>query len=377
MNKNKTKKHTFVRVTISLLLLIILFAGTIMLFPGQKLISANSLLRGVGRIFGSEPTVGESFEFEASVDNVFGQVNGMLVVGSRSEAGCYDKEGNKIASISNMISNPAISSGTKKAAIWDIGGKKISIIEASGKAGELAAQGAIISVSLNKKDWMAVTCEENGYKGSVTVYDKDLAPCYKWHSGDGYLIDADISPDSKAMTAVTLTKLGSRIVTFNLDSENEKGSYIAENQLVFDIEYLSDNRICALSESGLIVLNKDMELVAEYRFDGEYLRDYDLGGSGFAVLLLGKHKAGETGRLVTVDSYGRELASIEVEGELLSVSAEDKYLAAVYAGRTVVYTSSLKVYGDLSESTGIRTAVMCRDGTAFIISGYGAAVFEP
>lgn len=373
----QTKKHTAIRIIVSILVLIVIFAGTIILFPGDKFFSANSLLRNVSRIFGSEPSVGESFEFEASMENVFSQINGMLVVGSPSGAACYDAEGKEIASVSHIMSSPAISSGLKKAAIWDIGGTKLGIIDSTGAARDMTAQGAIISVSLNKNDWMAVVSEENDYKGLVTVFDKNLSPRYKWYSGEGYLVDAAISPDSKAMTATTLTEQGSRIVTFGFDSETERGSYIAEEQLVFDIEYLTDNRICALSETTMTILNSELKLEAEYHYNGEYLKDYSLSGDGFALFLLGKYKAGEKGRLISVSSEGKELGSIDVDGELLSISAEGKYLVVVYSDKTVVYTPSFKIYGELTDSSGIKSAVMCRDGTAIIISGYGAAVFEP
>ena len=373
----KNKKHTAIRIIVSVLVLVIIFAATIILLPGDEFISANSLLRNVGRVFGSGPSVSESFEFEASMGNVFSQINGMLVVGSPSGAACYDGEGNTIVSTDHIMSSPAISSGTKKAAVWDIGGTKLKIIESTGGVRDMTAQGALIPVSLNKNDWMAVASEETGYKGLVTVFDKSLSPKFKWYSGEGYLIDAAISPDSKSMTAVTLTEQGSRIVTFGFDSETERGSYIAENRLVFDIEYLADNKICALSETGMTILNSELKPEAEYRYEGEYLKDYSLDGDGFALLVLGKHKAGETGRLITVSADGRELGSIDVDGELLSISAAGKYLVAVYSDKTVVYTPTFKIYGELADTTGIKNAVMCRNGKAIIISGYGAAVFEP
>lgn len=373
----KTKRRSVIRAIVSILVLIAVFAGTLVLLPGDKFIAAGSLLRNINRFLGTGPSVSESFEFEASVDNVFSQINGMLVVGSSTGAACYDAEGEATASVSHVMSCPAISSGAKKAAVWDIGGTNLSIIDTAGEVREITAQGALISVSLNKNDWMAVGSEEIGYNGLVTVYDKSLSPKYKWYSGEGYIVDADISPDSKAMTVTTLTGRGSRIVTFGFDSEVERGSYIAEDQLVFDIEYLSDNRICALSETGLTILNGMMEPEAEYRFNDQYLKDYCLDGDGFAVLFLGKHRAGETGRLVTIGTDGKELGGIDVDGELLSMSAEGRYLAVVYSDKTVVYTADFKIYGELADTTGVKTALMCRDGRVLIISGYGAAVFEP
>ena len=81
--------------------------------------------------------------------------------------------------------------------------------------------------------------------------------------------------------------------------------------------------------------------------------------------------------MITVSADGRELGSIDVDGELLSISAAGKYLVAVYSDKTVVYTPTFKIYGELADTTGIKNAVMCRNGKAIIISGYGAAVFEP
>ena len=66
----------------------------------------------------------------------------------------------------------------------------------------------IMSTAINENGLFAVCTEEAGYKGSVTVYDSELTPLYKWYCASGDLICAALSRDG---TLAVLT-------------ENERGS---------------------------------------------------------------------------------------------------------------------------------------------------------
>ena len=64
------------------------------------------------------------------------------------------------------------------------------------------------------------------------------------------------------------------------------------------------------------------KLAGSYSYDGGYLHRCSLGGDGYAALLLGRYKSGSQGRLVTVDSQGRELDEACAAGEAALATAE-------------------------------------------------------
>ena len=67
-----------------------------------------------------------------------------------------------------------------------------------------------------------------------------------------------------------------------------------------------------------------------------YLRQYSLDGGGFAALLLNRYQAGSIGSLVTVDETGEVIALLDVNQEVLDVSAAGNYLAGLIGNSLVI-----------------------------------------
>ena len=78
-----------------------------------------------------------------------------------------------------------------------------------------------------------------------------------------------------------------------------------------------------------------------------------------------------------VDTAGSLLRSLEVSAEIEGISAAGKYIAVRYADETVLYDAEFQAIGSLEDTSGIQAAVMRSDGSAVIISGGRAAVYEP
>ena len=116
-----------------------------------------------------------------------------------------------------------------------------------------------------------------------------------------------------------------------------------------------------------------------YLFYGEesYLREYDLGGDGFTALLLNRYKAGSVGRLVTVDTDGEEIASLDVNKEILGISAAGRYLAVLYTDSVVIYNEHLEEYASQTGTDYAREILMRTDGSAFLLATENARLFLP
>ena len=234
----------------------------------------------------------------------------------------------------------------------------------------------VINISINKEDWIALSAEEEGYKGAVTVFNNKLKSVYKWYSGEGYLIDAALSDISDRMAALTVTSSGSKVTCFALSGQEERGSYISENALLFDLMYLSINRICALGENSAVFLSDRAELISSYNFSDGYLKDYSMDGSGFLTLVIGKYKTGSAASIITLSADGNVLGSIDIKKEVLSISACGKYLAVLYDDELLVYRSDLTEYARASDVTNVRQVLARPDGSVIMLTNSGAVVFS-
>ena len=89
-------------------------------------------------------------------------------------------------------------------------------------------------------------------------------------------------------------------------------------------EYLTtvaDNKLTMAATDGVVN--------GEYSYGASFLREYDFSSDNYAVLLLNRYQSGNVGRLVTVGPDGTELASLEVNDEVRSLSAAGRYIAVL------------------------------------------------
>ena len=138
-----------------------------------------------------------------------------------------------------------------------------------------------------------------------------------------------------------------------------------------------DGQLVTVSDTCLTYASPAGEVRATYSYAGSYLREYDLHGDGFTALLLNRYKSGGVGRLVTVDTDGQEIAALDVNEEILSISAAGRYLAVLYMDSVVIYTEELEIYAQLEGTDYARSVLMRQDGSALLLAAESAHLFLP
>ena len=181
-----------------------------------------------------------------------------------------------------------------------------------------------------------VTTELPGYKGGVTAYNSQGTEVFSLTASDRFVMDARVMDDDTTLAVVTLGQENSvfvsNIVLYSLETAGvvePYADYDVTDGLVAAIGEQGD-RLTAVSDTSLTFATTGGDVKASYSYAGSYLREYDLGGDGFTALLLNRYKSGGVGRLVTVDTDGQEIASLDVNEEILSISAAGGYLAVLY-----------------------------------------------
>ena len=151
---------------------------------------------------------------------------------------------------------------------------------------------------------------------------------------------------------------------------------LPENAVVYDLGAVGGS-YCAVTETGLRFVTTGGKLAGSYSYDGGYLHRCSLGGDGYAALLLGRYKSGSQGRLVTVDSQGRELASLDIDEEVMSLSAAGKYVAVLYQDHLTIYDKDLQEYAVLKDVSAAGTVLMRSDGSAVLTGASAASLYLP
>lgn len=93
--------------------------------------------------------------------------------------------------------------------------------------------------------------------------------------------------------------------------------------------------------------------------------------------LLGKYRAGSQATLQVIDDTGTVKGSLDLNQQVLSLSAAGRYLAVLTGDRLDIYTSDLSLYSSLEGTQGARKVLLMEDGSAILISEDSASFYVP
>lgn len=322
------------------------------------------------------------YDYDASATNRFAVLGDHLVVLSSTSLELLDPDGGTVWSASVKMEAPALESGGGRAVAYDVGGTELYVVDAEGEVGSLTAPEdyPFLSARLNGEGWLAVTAGLEGHKGGVTVYDDRMEEVFLYKASKRFVLDACVTEDCSALAAVTLgqenSTFVSNVVLYELDQEEPYADYDVTDGLVTALGE-QNGSILTVSDTCFTAASRSGEVESVYAYNGAYLREFDLHGDGFTALLLNRYRSGGLGRLVTVDTAGQEIASLDVNREILSLSAAGSYLAVLYMDTLTVYTEELEVYAQLEGTGAARSALMRADGSVLLLSSQNARLFLP
>ncbi len=377
------RRWGFLRSILSFLLVLAVVLGVVFAAAWRDGTGFDALLRRFSyRSQGADGS--DRIAFDAAGDNRFALLGSGLAVLSGTEFQVLNGEGAQVWSVKVNMEAPALAAGGGRVAAYDVGGRQLYVADENGEVFHLEADEAepYISASLNEKGWLAVTSEKKGYKGCVHVYDAKGGDVFEFSFSSRFAAAGWVTEDCKSLAAVTLGQSNGVFISsvglydLNKKDQTPRASCDLRDGLVLELRQ-KDSLLAALTDTGLAFASLAGEAAGEYRFDGQFLREYALTGDGYSVLLLNRYQSGSVGRLVTVADGGAELASLDIREEVLGVSAAGRYVAVLFNDRLAIYDPELQPYASLAGTGYARSALIREDGSALLIGAESARLFLP
>ena len=307
----------------------------------------------------------ESFPYGGDLTDTFAVLDGDLLVCSRNAISLYSGSGTQYINQSAGMENPVVNTNGSLAVVW-------------------AAEGleSILSARLNKNGQLTVVTQSSGYRGTVTVYDAAYAPVMRINLSSAFVMDAALSDDGHTLGILTVGQAdGAFSTSLELyDMTYASGEYSPDftcrlgGGVVLETRHTA-SAMWSLGDRGLTITGHDGRS-AGVSWADKHLRRYTLSGDGFAAVLLGKFRAGSHAELWVVDSRG-ERRILELNEQVMSISAAGRYLAVLTGDRLDIYTDQLELYDTLEGTQGARTVLLMPDGSAILISADSAGFYIP
>ena len=253
----------------------------------------------------------------------------------------------------------------------DLDTEKLVWVNADGEALNVKPYDAVLSVSMNKHGYVALTTAAAGYKGLVSVYDSAGKLLYQWWSGSGYVLDAELSPDNKLLAVLCAENGGGQLHVFRLDSETERSVTPFPDELPFDLAFLDSDELCAVSQAAMTFLTADGTVKEHFVFGDYYLMDYEFGDS-FAAVYVSAYRSGGGGYLESFSPSGELLAVKEQEHDVTSLSANGRQLLVMTAGGWNIVNQELNRQRGKDALMTCKRALLRDDGSILLFGSYAA-----
>lgn len=320
------------------------------------------------------------YRYSSDQSGRFASLEGSLVSVSMHQVTVLDEKNKSIFDETVKFQSPALATGGGRAVAYDVGGATVFVLSDKGLVYRLDCGGEVLDASLNEKGWLTVVCNESGCKAAVRVYDSEGTPVFAFLSSDRFVMTAALSDDSRTLAAVTMGQesgvFASYVVFYRANSEKEAARCTLRGSMVYDLT-AAGSGFCAVTEERLCFLDTNGEMTAAYDYGGDYLRRVSVSDDGYVSVLLGRYRSGTQHRLVTVNSDGQELAAIELDAEVMSLSAAGRYVAVLESDRMVIYDKALETVATLDEVSQAREVLMRRDGSAVLAGSTTASLYLP
>ena len=262
-----------------------------------------------------------------------------------------------------------------------MGGRELYLFNARGLLRDMSGEtgNGILSVTLNASDCLALTTLKSGCRAAVTAYDASGAPSFAYNSSERYVADACVLSDNRHLAAVTLGEadgaFASTLSFYAFDSEKPVSTTTLDGSMVLALGAFGDTA-ASVEDGRLTLFGADGSLRGSYRYEYPYLRGQAFGG-GFAALLLSRYRSGSALRLVTVDAEGNVSGKLDLQREVLDVSAAGKYVAVLFSDSLTVYAADLTEVATLSGTDYARRVILRPDGSALLLGATRAWLFTP
>ena len=379
----KKRRHTRLKRwaarVAALLVTIVLVVGAVYLVVHRDTISIDSIRHDVVKLF-SGSAQAESYTYKGELSSSIASFQNGLLVCSQTDLQLFTASGNEAINESISFSQPVVSAAGRYALAYDAGGSRAYIIrdEQIEHTYTSAKAGAILSARVSENGYLTVVERATGYKAAVTVYDTGLQPVVTENISSSFVSDAALSLDGKTLAVVSVgedtTGFISMIIFYDVANGEELYRCALGSDVLLDLKW-DKNGLWAMGEYGAYYVEKGA-MTASDADQTRILRNFSLGGDGFAVLYTSRYQNGTSGAVDILTADGSS-STFSLNDDVLDISAAGDYFAVLTANQLTIYNSDMTVYAQADNDWGGRKVLQRENGSALIISNGSADLYVP
>lgn len=382
---SQPKKPKFLVRVLLFLLAVVMVLGAVTVVVFRDRLSLDNIKRWIHyrSLVLNDSGQADSFLYNGSLEDTFATLDGDLLVCSTTSIGLYSGSGTQYVDLTVTMSKPVVSTNGSLAVVYDAGGSSLYVLgqrEVIWSATDLTS---ILSAHLNRNGQLTVVSQSTGYKGTVTVYSSSYEKLMSVNLSSAYVMDAALSDDGKTLSILNVGQQDGAfqsILSLYTLNTGDGGDFQPNLTCSLGSSVVLETRhtlshVWSMGDNGLTITDHQGNSTT-VDWKEMHLKGYSLAGDDFAVALLAKYRAGSQGELWVIGSDGT-YQSLEIDQQVLSISAAGRYVAVLTGNQLNIYTEDLQPYATLKSTQGARKVLLLEDGSAILISADSASFYVP
>lgn len=327
-----------------------------------KLIVVILILTAAGIVYNiggcSDPQIRSIYTAESSSNYQITEFNGDILAVSYDGAAIFSKTGTEKAKVENRMSNPHVDTSGEYMLLYDKGGKTVSLYNGTKRAYSYECENTVKKAKVNKRGYVLIISDEVGYNAGITVLTPKGIVEYIWKIGDVYIIDADISPDSKKITAAAISTdsgvIEENIIFADISREEETARVKNSGSMPMYVSFSDSGNPIVVSDDRLCGYNFSGEKKWEVSYGNKLLNSFEIDENGNSVLALSGIKNNTIVEMYTKN--GTKAGEYVTETEINALNVNGKYIALCepakisvinYSGKLLDSVDTKKEYSDI------------------------------
>ena len=280
------------------------------------------------------------------------------------------------------VENPVLSASRTTAVAYDAGNQSLFVFRGGAESFRLSLTGSnnLLSARVNNSGWLAVTAQQSGFKGAVTVYNSHGREVITIGLSSVFAVDAAVSPDGQSVAVVTMGQeqgdFFSRLLLYPLDQTEPSLQVDLGALTVLDLDY-EEGLLWVLGEDRLLTVPTDGTETHTYFLTPNYLKGCSLEGDGFALLLTGRYRSGSADRALVIGKDTQAVQTIPLTNQILDYAASGGYCALLTGSRLNLYDNELVLNSSLNNTLAARRLDLAPDGSALLANDQQAWLYIP
>ncbi len=296
-------------------------------------------------------------------------MEGHFAVIDDSHFNIYNIDGKPAIARQHTYANPILTASSKRALIYDLGGKQFCLYSKYDKVYDKTTENAILLAKLSSDDQVAVVTKSDKYLSCLDVYDPKGKNIFVYKSYDSRIIDVTFNAENTGCIITTIGASGGQLVSQMHYYQFTKTDMVWQSDLVKTMVLSSrlykENQIAVFGDTECSFYDTNGIFIGKYEYEYS-LVDFDSSSTLSAILFNNQELRSSV--LVIIDDILNEPVEIELDDEAENVCVYGDTVYIMTSGMLYSYSPTGEIVSSVSLSNDYDN--FCKSEDYVFLLGY-------